>query len=645
MAQSGFGSEPTDHPAADPVNDALIPAFLICAMWCFGWYVLAVREALYTGGNELLQYVYFFFVVATVLIAKIRSVRGNEARASVYMAALSAAMGLVILRFGLEAGSVSTAPDSAVIPVAMYGLAFALAGVGINWISRDCTVDPASEETATGTWFDPVPRDKRRPGRAVVVFSLIAACVFGAGQLVLARTSTPIYHRGILCAAGYASCAMLLLALTNLSGIRLYVASRQVRAPLGMVPYWLAASAALAGSALGLAWVLPKSGGHAGQSILATAPGWYGEGGPTTPLGGSPVSGIARPEGNAPGGETGREHSPTGPPRGSGEGGQASASDSSEAPPAPSTSGERRVAGGGSEQGAGEPRPGQEDREPSPTRTAENQRTGAGDGAEGQEQTPKDPENASDGEERGQEAASAREDDAAPPKGEEGRPGEEPEEPQGPPPGGYGRSRYEGMGPSEEWLHEHERQARAEQERARPESAPALDPAIARVLLWLLVAAVGGMVLYQVLRLLARLRGAHLRWPAIPLPRRRARRSPGEFENPFASRALLEQMSPRDVVLHTYSAFMGLARACGASRPPQATATEFLRALPPNLAGLKQEAGELSELYLRAEYAPDSDLSAALPRLREIWSRMEEFLAAWQRPAGQHQTVNGRDSA
>lgn len=645
---------PSAH--TDPVNDGLIPALLIAAMWCFGWYVLSVREALYAGGNELLQYVYFFFVVATVLIAKIRRVRGSEARASVYLAGLCGAMLLFILRFSAEAGGV-VGRGGGMAALLINCFAFGLAGVGIDWISRDCTVDAASEETATGSWFDPVPRDKRRPGRSVVVFSLVAACVFGAGQLALGRSSSGAYVRGVLFAAGYATSAMLLLALTNLSGIRLYVASRRLRPPGAMIPYWIAASSVLAGLALGLAWILPKSGGYAGHSIFASSSGEWG-GGQSTRVRSAPASGFSAPDGDVRGMRASQE-GPRGAARVAGGTGGA-VEGTARGQTVAADTGATTTPGGGPEQGEGEPDVSGVDpaspavREGNSLERTAGQTGGAassdqGDPAADQSRSHSQPSDGTPATGPVEAASSDKPPPTSPASQQGGRQPEQPRDNASPDAVDEATRRENDTSPPEQQPPaETKAAAEAGQEQPpKPELAPNLDTAaVARVVIWLLVALLACVILYQAARLLARLRGRTLHWPAIALPRLwGARRGPRELENPFASRGALERMSPREVVLHTYGAFMALARVCGAPRPPQATANEFLRSLPPNLAALKGEAKELSDLYLRAEYAPEGDFTDSLPRLSEIWTRMEEFLAAWQRPADQHQHARGGGSA
>jgi hypothetical protein len=117
------------------------------------------------------------------------------------------------------------------------------------------------------------------------------------------------------------------------------------------------------------------------------------------------------------------------------------------------------------------------------------------------------------------------------------------------------------------------------------------------------------------------------------LPRfRLGRGRPPELRNPFADARALRALDPRDLVLHSYGAFMALAGLCGCPRPPHRTASEFLSDLPGPLIGLRDEARQLSAWYVQAEYAPSADFASAVPRLREIWDRMDSFAESLLHP-------------
>ncbi|MBD3175504.1 MAG: hypothetical protein GF320_09995, partial [Armatimonadia bacterium] len=255
----------------DPVNDAVVPALLVAMMWSFGSYALSVRMALFPTGQSLLQFVFFCFLVGVVGIAKIRSIKGNDAVSMPYVIGLAFAITVFVARFTLGVGGIAGSYGGALAFLSNLAI-FAVVWAGVNWISRDCTVDPETEETASASMFDPVSDDRRRPGRSVVVFSLLAAMVFGLGQLILARANRSAYESGYVAAAAYAGSALLVLALTNLSGLRLYLSGRLLRTPSGMVGAWAALSLLLVAIALGTAWLIPRSGGHAGESILARGP-------------------------------------------------------------------------------------------------------------------------------------------------------------------------------------------------------------------------------------------------------------------------------------------------------------------------------------------------------------------------------------
>ncbi len=614
--------------SASVANDVLIPILLILAMWFFGFYVLSVREALYSYGGQVLQFVYFFFVIATVLIAKMRSIKGNAGLSMPYVVALAVVVWLFVTKFTLTAGGIAGSLSFPLALLTNYAL-FGGAWYAINWISRDCTVDPDTEETATGSMFDPVPRDRRRPGRSVAVSSLVAAVVFGAGQLALSRGAREAYHLGYLCAGGFAATALMLLALTNLSGLSLYLSSRKLRMPAAMSVYWLGASAMLVAAAVALSWIAPRPGGHAGESIVARD---FGRDGGRSALPEGPASGTseaeAPPSGRTdPGGQPGRAR-----PSDQGEG--ASVEGPENGPqPTPGESGTRTIEGGGAEPGEGEPGPGDE---------ANEEPSDAGERPGGDAEKPDaSGESGTSGEEssrhgQGEESAGSEPRGAPEPREESGAPESAAES-------GTERRREESS-PTESSARDAEgpesqaaagesgaSDARGPAEPPPPQAAPpdlAVLADLARPLAIILGVLAGLAVLAFLVR--AFLKGVRPRLALPRLPRlfRRDGRPP-EFRNPFADADGLHDLSPRDVVLHTYGAFMSLARICGCPRPPQKTASEFLSDLPSNLAGLRDEARELSRMYLQAEYATDHDFTDDLPRLGEIWGRLEAHLSAW----------------
>ncbi len=271
----------TDHPESvwvpgarsfDPVNDVVVLALLVVMMWCFGSYAFSVRRALYPMGQSLLEFVFLCFLVGVVGISKIRSIHGNDAVSMPYIIGLAFAVFVFVARFTLGIGGI-TGSGTGMMAFLTNLAVFAVVWAGVNWICRDCTVDPETEETASASMFDLVPEDRRRPGRSVVVFSLLAAMVFGLGQLVLARANRQAYEAGYLSAAAYTGSALLVLALTNLSGLRLYLAGRLLKPPSGMTGSLGSPIGPRGGSLPGSRLDRSRFGGHAGESIFAEASG------------------------------------------------------------------------------------------------------------------------------------------------------------------------------------------------------------------------------------------------------------------------------------------------------------------------------------------------------------------------------------
>ena len=542
----------------DAVNDLVVPFLLVVMMLCFGFYAISVRDALMSTGNDVLGFVYFFFVVGAVGIAKIRSVRGNDAISLPYIAGLAFAITVFLAQFSLGVGGIAGGVSG---PVAFASnvIVFAAAWAGINWIARDCTVDPNTEECASAGMFDAVPADRRRPGRSVVVFSLLAAAVFGLGQLVLARAHPGAYIAGLMAAGSYAVSALLLLALTNLSGLRLYIAARRLRVPMAMVPLWTLVSLLIVVFAVAVAWIAPRPGGHVGEFIASSdADMRGGDSGSSAGV----TSGVSGRTGSAAYGHdsSGREGAPRGSGAGQGGGDYPGSSG------AMSSTGDP-IAGQGAGQGSG-----------------------SGTEAEGEDEQ----------------------------AGEEGerRPGEV---------GGQGRG-----------LSRESRPGSSGAQSAGQPPTPFVPPPGLEWFLKALVIVVGLAVLLAFLYALGRALWSALRGRgfAFRLPRFRfGRGRPPELRNPFADAAMLARLNPRDLVLRSYGAFMALAGLCGCPRPLDRTASEFVGDLPAPLLGLRDEARQLSAWYVEAEYAPSADFASAIPRLREIWTRMDALAESVLHPA------------
>ncbi len=370
--------------------------------------------------------------------------------------------------------------------------------------------------------------------------------------------------------------------------------------------------------AVALSWVGPRPGGHAGQSIVARD---FGRGDHRTLLDEGPASGVSEAPSppsrrTDPGGQPGQARTSE---RGEG----ASAGRDAPSPqPQPGDTGRQRIEGGGNEPGEGEPSPGEE--------TGPEPRDGDKPRA-GESQAPE--ESAHENDDEGESAASSEGSEQSEQSGETSSPesAAAPEQPSERT--GSESQRSDDRDGEKEPSAESGPAARAAPSEPTPPSAEPPGIAGLEELARPLLIALGALALLAVIAFVVRavLKGGR---PRLVLPRlpRLFRRGSGseEFRNPFADANGLRDMPPREVVLRTYSAFMSLARICGCPRPPHKTASEFLSELPANLAGLRGEARELSRLYLQAEYATDHDFSDDLPRLGEIWNRLEAHLAAWR---------------
>lgn len=106
-------------------------------------------------------------------------------------------------------------------------------------------VDPLEWSGASKPKAEPVaaaPADRlsrRHPGISIFYFSVPAMATFALGLPVLLRGGDRFVLAGHFYVAVYTFCALMLLMLTSLSGIREYFRSRRIQVPAGIGPFWI----------------------------------------------------------------------------------------------------------------------------------------------------------------------------------------------------------------------------------------------------------------------------------------------------------------------------------------------------------------------------------------------------------------------
>lgn len=111
--------------------------------------------------------------------------------------------------------------------------------------------------------------------------------------------------------------------------------------------------------------------------------------------------------------------------------------------------------------------------------------------------------------------------------------------------------------------------------------------------------------------------------PSLPKrerPRRVRRQDArsARFRNPMGERTDTPRTA-EDFVAYTYDALCALAYDMGVPRESGQTPYEFIQAFPKELRGLKNEALELTEMYVRSSYSPYKLDPNTEDRLRRFW--------------------------
>lgn len=579
------------------LTDALLPAALFAMLGALVWFLIDVRAVLVEGPTSLLRFVFFFFMVAVVGIARIKS-RDGSFHAAGYAAGLLLAMALFGYFFAYGGGrwGAGFGGGNPLLSMTTNYLIIAVIWFAGNYIVERTAIDPqsvavsdagllSSEEWAREGERAGALRHRPHPGRTVMVFSLVAVAIFGIGHRFLAGHPEEQRH-AFWCMVVCLGAALAVLAMAALCGLHVYVRQRGARLPATVVWLWLLLATPLAVAILGAAEATPK---------LEPAPGrWTPQLPPVverlfTRWRDSPVSGLRRAEGSA------AVH------RGDGSG----AADAGQGPRAEgrgqdARDGGARVGGeaGGSQAG---------------------EQTGVGDAPGGESG-------------RGQEGSGGEGGDAGesrPDSARQGRRGET--QPEG----------ASGDEPSPEQRQGDQSEPRTGNEPGEPNAAQSngsgLAATLLRVGIWLVLGAFAvALLVFLTMAALRLLRG---RWPTaagwLARLRDRFHRRPATgpardpFVDPFGPR--FRHLSPAEIVVHVYRAFQAYAALLGCPRRPDVTAHEFLAELPPSTDSWSQEIRSLTDLYAAAEYTPDSVDADCLEEVRRIWARLMQAVQELRR--------------
>jgi len=268
--------------------------------------------AFYRGQYDArLMYIFGLYTAATVLIARI-AIDSGRAYATAFSVPLAIVSILAIMRF-VSVGS-ALGPISWLINVALLAIAWYLADritfdctliserqrslqqgllQSLGLVQKDATLKRAEQSAAqrlnaameATRSTDTAQKRKHNPGVWVLYFALLAFPLFGLGQLAIPEEQRGLAFTFLM---SYLACALCLLVLTALVGMRRYLRQRGVEMPAEISLHWITLGAGSTIAILLLCWLLPLPGRTLGligvppgfdspQSLQASRWGWGGE--------------------------------------------------------------------------------------------------------------------------------------------------------------------------------------------------------------------------------------------------------------------------------------------------------------------------------------------------------------------------------
>ncbi len=607
-------AEPEDSLGFDWLTEAAIPVGIFGLLGCLLYFLIDLRAALGGEFSSGLRWVCFWFLLAAILITRIHTKYGTAALALPYVLGLAGATGLFIWHFTFSAGAMAERFTGAGQFLSLF---FNFALVGLVWwgaykVTRECTLEENVEYSLGEGFLAELVGGRRRrearaahgaeesrgrhPGRVILWVSLIAVLAFGLGAHRVGDQGHIAAH-AFWCMVGYVFFALFLLALTNLSAVRMDVRQRKVAMTRGITVTWIASSLALVVFIILASALLPR--GTTERTVpwsFAPRASWLREptgrtleGGPTGGLGQPPPEGSSSP---------GREAETTGEGiatdkgdkgssgSGSPEGNKGSLGLGGQTPVG------EGMQGGGSSGGAG------------------TQGAGGGGGSSSQSS---------------QSSASAgRQSTSAQTQGSNQQ-----EQPQG------GGSRGKDQAASSK-----------NASRGQKGSVSARFPWWLLLLLLLLLALLVYLLIRNREKIIPFLQAVAAPFRAMWLAllaflerlreKLRARRRQDEFadlpEDPFADiweqRELLASLTPAQVVRHVYRAFLAFCSLRGHPRADATAEYEFLRYLPPRLGLEEPDQRTVTGAYVFATYSPGQVRAEDVERVRDVWTRLRPAIDA-----------------
>jgi hypothetical protein len=313
-------------PEFDWLTEVAIPICVFGLLGSLLYYLIEVRATLagqYSIGP--LRWVVFWFLLATIGISRIRTKYGGAAIAGYYSALLGVAIFVFVWVYTDRAGSFyGGANDSSLL-----ALLFNWSLVGVVWwaasaVTREATLEenvetqlegglwtlladewqyPDADEGAPAEEVDHAAVRPRHPGRLVLWVSLAALVLFAVGQRTIGGEGEHA-RLAFWCMSAYVLFALLLLALTNLSALRMQVRRRGISLAPAVTPAWIVASVIVTLLIVVFSTQMPRSPTPEGHPQVVRLPDWLTDS-QRPGMEEGPAQGLG-PEGQGPrGGEQG----------------------------------------------------------------------------------------------------------------------------------------------------------------------------------------------------------------------------------------------------------------------------------------------------------------------------------------------------
>lgn len=557
------------HLERSPFDVLAEIAIPVCIMGLVGglvYFLVDLRSLYFPGGSGLLKYVFFFYIIATVLINRIRALQGTGTSA-VYSFLLGGAVLLFLFVFSRVMGPI-TGGTSAVSGELV--LAINVSIMGLIWflsdrLTKSCHIDEDDDTMAQGlvsgvryrrlreappTETKPVDfkenLPRKHPGMAVAYFSCMSLLFFGVGLRLIPAQESWVRVKTFWCMVVYVFSAFSLLMLTSFAGFRHYFRKRKMGVPTKIAAFWLLFGWGVAILVLILADMFPQPVGG-GPRLKTEVPAIGRTVNTGVKLSRSLIEGLA---------SSNRTDEQKG-----------------------------WLKDTGGEEGQGEGRGGEEDQ-------------GEARGGEG-------------GDRRGETGAKSAPQSSAAAR----TPGEL------------------NLGPVVGKL------------------AIVVLVLFGLVVLWFLLLGACKMLgslgqyrrgrlgsasrlfrrLSELLGLVRKIKPPQIRFPRRKRLRVRVKDRAGlacyRFRNPFRDPGLKSRLGPADLVRYSYGALMAFAKDAGFPRQADQTPYEFAVSLPKGLPRLSKPTSDLTEMFVRAEYAPQTITADDVARLQSFWSAYESTLA------------------